>query len=155
MNEATLPFAVPPVVKTVTVRCPPERAFHLFTADIAAWWPLQRVHVAPDPVACIFERRPGGRIFERAKDGTETEWGRVEVWEPPHRLAFSWVAKLTEAEAQRVEILFTPDAAGTRVHLTHSGWEKVGARGADMRERYNNGWVLVFDQSYAAYANSA
>ena len=33
-------FPVPPVVKTVTVRAPPKRAFAVFADDFARWWPL-------------------------------------------------------------------------------------------------------------------
>ena len=30
-----------PIVKVVTVKAPPERAFARFTREIARWWPLQ------------------------------------------------------------------------------------------------------------------
>jgi len=148
------PFPVPPVVKTVTVRAAPERAFALF-ADIARWWPLARVHTGPDPVDCAIEPRIGGRVYERAADGRETLWGTVLAYEPPHRLAFSWLVQLSAEQEQRVEIRFMPDASGTRVELTHSGWEKLGDGAADRRERYNGGWVLVFEQCFADYANAA
>ena len=34
-------FTVPPVEKSVLVRCDPARAFAAFTAEIAQWWPMQ------------------------------------------------------------------------------------------------------------------
>jgi uncharacterized protein YndB with AHSA1/START domain len=149
------PFRVPPVVKTVIVRAAPERAFALFT-DIGRWWPLARAHTGPDPADCALERRVGGRIYERSADGRETAWGTVLAYEPPHRLAFSWiVGDLSPEQAQSVEIRFTPEADGTRVELAHSGWEKLGDAAAARRERYDRGWVLVFEQSFADYANSA
>jgi hypothetical protein len=43
------------IVKTVTVRAAPERAFALFASDFARWWPLARVHTGPDPVDCAIE----------------------------------------------------------------------------------------------------
>ena len=43
-------FPVPPIIKTVTVRAAPGRAFALFADDFARWWPLARTHTGPDPV---------------------------------------------------------------------------------------------------------
>jgi hypothetical protein len=77
------PFPVPPIVKTVTVRAAPARAFALFAGDFARWWPLSRVHTGPDPVDCAIEPRVGGRVFERAADGHETAWGTVLAYDPP------------------------------------------------------------------------
>ena len=149
-------FTVPPVVKSVTVRCPPETAFRHFTEGMGAWWPISGFHVAPDPETCIFEPRLGGRLFERAKNGVETAWGRVLVWEPPHRLAFSWEVSCSEAiQSPRVEVSFTRVPLGTEVKLVHSGWEHMGEAGARLRDRYNEGWVTVFERGYAAYANAA
>src|ERR1700746_2642391 len=48
-------FLVRPVVKTVTVRAAPSRAFALFADDFARWWPLAQVHTGPDPVSCAIE----------------------------------------------------------------------------------------------------
>jgi uncharacterized protein YndB with AHSA1/START domain len=154
MSERVAAFAVPPVVKSVTVRCPPEKAFRLFTADLARWWPLAGFHAAPDPESCRFEGFTGGRIYERSAAGGETVWGRVEAWEPPHRVAFSWAVWLSEDPCQHVSVAFTPVEAGTRVELTHQGWEHLGDRAATVRESYNQGWVTVFEQCYGGYANS-
>jgi hypothetical protein len=40
-------FPVPPIVKNVTVRAAPARAFAVFADDLARWWPLSRVHTGP------------------------------------------------------------------------------------------------------------
>jgi uncharacterized protein YndB with AHSA1/START domain len=141
-------FPVPPVVKTVTVPAAPERAFALF-ADIARWWPLAQFHTGPDPVDCTIEPRVGGRVFERAADGRETPWGTVLAYDPPHRLAFSWIVGLSAEHEQLVEIRFTAEDRGTRVELTHSGWEKLGDAAASLRERYDRGWATVFERCFA------
>ena len=149
-------FPVPPVVKAVTVHAPPERAFALFVDDIARWWPLTFAHTGPDPVDCAIEKRVGGRVFERAADGRETPWGTVLEYDPPRRLAFSWIVKLSAEHEQRVAVRFEPvDGGGTHVELTHSGWEKLGEAAADLRERYDRGWVAVFERGFGDYANSA
>ena len=154
-NAEVLGFAVPPVVKTVTVRCPVEAAFRRFAEDIAAWWPLDTHRLGPDPRGCAIEGRVGGRVFERDTGGAETLWGIVQLWEPPHRLAFTWQVNIAPEQAQRIEVTFTPVAEGTRVTLTHSGWEKLGAAGAARRDNYDKGWARVFEQRFADYANAA
>jgi len=151
-------FPVPPVVKAVVVRVPPARAFEFFTRDLAKWWPLAQFHTAPNPVDCMIEPRVGGRVFERAGDGLETLWGTVIAYEPPSRFAFSWiVGGLSPDEAQLVDISFTPDGTGTRVELTHSGWEKLGDAAAanSLRERYDRGWATLIERCFADYANAS
>ncbi|HEU0157580.1 MAG TPA: SRPBCC domain-containing protein [Stellaceae bacterium] len=149
-------FTVPPVVKAVSVRAAPARAFELFARDFGRWWPVARFHTGPDPVDCTLEQHVGGRVFERAADGTQTLWGTVVAYDPPHRLAFSWiVGGLAPDEAQLVEINFTPEGGGTRIELSHSGWEKLGERGKSLRERYEGGWATLIERCYADYADAA
>ena len=131
------------------------RAFALFADDLARWWPLSRVHTGPDPADCAIEPRVGGRVFERSADGRETAWGTVLAYDPPHRLAFSWIVELPAGLEQLVEIRFTAENRGARVELMHSGWEQLGDAAASLRERYNRGWGRVFERYFVDYANSA
>ena len=147
-------FTVPPVVKAVSVRAAPARAFELFARDLARWWPLAQFHTGPDPVDCAIDPRVGGRVFERAADGQETPWGTVLVYEPPDRLAFSWVIGLSAGQEQLIELRFSAEGSGTRVELTHSGWEKLGDAAAALRERYDRGWATLIERCYADYANA-
>jgi uncharacterized protein YndB with AHSA1/START domain len=148
-------FTVPPVVKAVSVRAAPARAFEFFACDLARWWPLAQFHTGPDPVGCAIEPRVGGRVFERAADGRETAWGRVVAYEPPRRLGFTWIIGLSAELAQLIELRFLPEGDGTRVELTHSGWEKLGDAAAALRERYDRGWATLIERCYADYANTA
>jgi len=148
-------FRVPPVVKVVTLRVAPARAFQLFAGELARWWPLAQFHTGPDPIDCAIEPQVGGRIYERSTDGSETMWGRVLAYEPPHRLAFSWLVGLSAEAEQRVEISFTAEGGGTRVELTHSGWEKLGEAAAALRDRYDSGWGTLIERCFAPYANAA
>jgi uncharacterized protein YndB with AHSA1/START domain len=148
-------FTVPPVVKTVTVRCPPERAFRAFTADLARWWPLAHFHIGAEPQACMLEGRPGGRIYERSANGVDSDWGKVTAWEPPHRLAFTWEVLLQGAQAQQIEVTFRAVDGGTEVRLVHSGWDALGPLAAERREQFDRGWVTVFEQAYRTFADAA
>jgi len=148
-------FRVPPVIKSATVKVQPARAFELFAGDLARWWPLAQFHTGPDPVDCKIEPQVGGRVFERAKDGKESVWGHVLAYEPPHRLSFSWLVGLSAEAEQLIDIRFTAEGGGTRVELTHSGWEKLGDAAAALRERYDTGWGMLIERCFADYANAA
>jgi uncharacterized protein YndB with AHSA1/START domain len=149
-------FTVPPVVKTITVRATPQRAFAAFVTDFARWWPLSSHHVgsAAAAVDCVIEPRAGGAVFERDAAGKETVWARVLAYEPPHRLAISWHAGKSPDVAQRLELRFTAENEGTRVELMHSGWEALGEAAQSVRDSYDRGWVKVFEQCYGEYTNA-
>lgn len=147
-------FTVPPIVKSVVIRAAPARAFELFAGELARWWPLTQFHTGPDPVGCAIEPRVGGRVFERAADGRETPWGTVTAYDPPDRLAFTWIVGLSADQAQQIDVRFTPEGGGTRVALTHSGWEKLGDAAASLRERYSQGWGTLVERFFAEYANA-
>ena len=55
----------------------------MWTSGIATWWPRDHTITKGPGVAVVLEGRVGGRIYERAPDGTEHEWGEVTVWQPP------------------------------------------------------------------------
>src|SRR5580658_2512586 len=155
---ATKSFSIEPVVKTITVACTPEEAFRYFTADFGMWWPRATHSVVAHasefkdkPVAVILEPRASGRIFERTRAGEEHIWGRVLAWQPPARVAFSFHPGRDDKEAQTVEVTFFPTPEGTRVVLTHSGWEKLSANAQQARDSYNQGWEGVFVTVYHEY----
>jgi len=152
--SAVAAFPIPPVVKTVTVRCAPDVAFRVFTADIGRWYPLAIYSVRP-AVDCALEPFVGGRLFEVDADGRETLWGSVTEWNPPHRLRLAWHARASEAEAQEIDISFRPVSGGTEVRLAHDGWERLQVEAAEWRDRYDGGWVEVFERRYKAFADRA
>jgi uncharacterized protein YndB with AHSA1/START domain len=131
-----------PLELRFTVECSPEHAFEVWATRTSLWWPHGH-SVSGDPgLTVTFEPRPGGRIFERTPDGAEHDWGEVLDWEPPHRLRYLWHLRFDRADATEVEIAFARDPAGdgTAVTITHRGWERLGAKGAERRERNRRGW---------------
>ena len=121
-----------------TVGCPPERAFALWAEETSRWWPHGHSVSGEPGLRVIFE--PGGRIYERAPDGTEHDWGEVLAWEPPHRLVYLWHLRFDRSDATEVEVTFTPHDQGTAVTIEHRGWERLGA---ERRERNRRGWASV------------
>lgn len=129
-----------PLDLSFVVRCRPETAFRLWTEAIGKWWPADHT-VSGDPAAVVFEGRVGGRVFERARDGSEHEWGRVTLWEPPARLGYTWYLGAESDDATDVRIGFRDGGGeGTVVEIQHQGWERLGTRAADRRERNRAGW---------------
>jgi uncharacterized protein YndB with AHSA1/START domain len=144
---------IEPIVVTVPLGCPPERAFAYFTRDIARWWPLAKYSVCGDRAAdVVFEPRSGGRLFETDRDGNVHVWGHVTEWNPPGRLRFSWHPGHEEAMAQWIEVTFAPNPKGTLVTLTHGGWEALGERAVATRATYAGGWLTVLGSLFADYA---
>lgn len=138
------PLVIEPVIKTVDVPLPVEKAFHLFTEGYARWWPIATHSVGlKRALSCTLETHVGGRIYETLDDGTHCEWGTVQIWEPPHRLVFTWHPGRPASTAQQVEILIQPAPGGSQLTLTHSGWEILGAQALETRQAYQIGWDPV------------
>ena len=132
-----------PLTLTFEVACPVDHAFRTWTADIARWWPRSHSVTAADGLEVVLEPRAGGRIFERTPAGDEHDWGEVLAWEPPHRLTYLWHLRFDRADATEVEITFTAAGAGTRVHIEHRGWERLGSVAEERRDRNRRGWASV------------
>lgn len=152
MTNQSLNVEITPVEKTVQVPLSAEDAFQLFTQGLDTWWPL-KTHSMGEEAAetAVFERRAGGRIYEIQKDGTRVEWGTVTAWEPPKRVVFTWHPGRGSETAQEVEVRFSKQGDDTQVQLIHRGWERLGEKGKDTRENYNQGWDTVLG-SYVSQA---
>lgn len=154
MTDTVTAFTIPPVVKTVTVRCAPATAFRVFTSEIGRWWPLADFSMGA-ATDCHFEPFAGGRLYQVDQSGAETTWGQVLAWDPPHAMAFSWQVQCSPDEAQQIDVTFRPVDGGTEVKLVHAGWDKLKTGGAERRQSYDGGWVAVFEQRFKAYADAA
>ena len=131
-----------PLVVEVDVAAEPEHAFALWVERTALWWPAGHTH-SGDPAAIVFEPRPGGRIFERAGDGTEHPWGEVVAVVRPRLIRYWWHLFFERAEATLVEVTFEPTGAGTRVRLIQTGWGGLGDQGPVRRDRTGQAWAHI------------
>jgi uncharacterized protein YndB with AHSA1/START domain len=135
---------IAPVRKSLRVECTPERAFEVFTAEVAGWWPAKTHSIHHEAVTdVVIEPREGGEMYEVAEGGKRELWGRVTTWEPPRRLVVSWAVNPDRAAPTEFEVTFTPEGDGTRVELEHRQWERAGEGAAEMRDNYDSGWELV------------
>lgn len=144
---------IEPVVKEIWVGAGVEDAFRRFTGEIADWWPTEQHSVSGEACRDVrFEGSVGGRILEEADDGQVHPWGTVTAWEPPGRVVFTWHPGREPDTAQSVEVEFSAQDGGTRVRLTHTGWERFGDSAAEMRGEYDTGWTFVLSRYAGATA---
>ena len=156
MNEDQLAHTVKlePVRKQLTVNLSTEDAFELFTAGMGKWWPLLTHSVGKEQAeTCFLEGWVGGRIIEVLKDGSQSEWGRVLLWEPFHKVSFSWYPGRAPDPAQEVTVTFRESSGGTLVELVHVGWETLGNVGQARRDGYVTGWDFVLAKYILEAAN--
>lgn len=133
-----------PVHKQLKVGLSAEQSFRLFTEGIHKWWPLPTHSVGEQQAeSCYFEGWVGGRIMEVLKDGSESEWGKVLVWNPYESVKFHWYPGRTPDTAQEVTVTFRAIEGGTLVDLLHEGWETLGERAQATRAGYDSGWDFV------------
>jgi uncharacterized protein YndB with AHSA1/START domain len=132
-----------PLELDFTVACPPEHAFEVWAQRTSLWWPHGHSVSGEPGLTVTFEPRAGGRIFERTPEGAEHDWGEVLVWDPPHRLVYLWHLRFDRADATEVEVSFAAAGGATAVSIVHRGWERLGARGPERRERNRKGWAGV------------
>ena len=138
---------------SVTVTVPPPLAFELFTVQIDRWWRRGPKYRARGDAGFIhIEPQVGGRLFESVDgaDGASVfEVGRVQVWDPPRRLSFTWrAANFAEHEVTQVEVEFAAAATGTVVTVTHRGLSGLhaghparhGLQGADFSRMIGLWW---------------
>jgi uncharacterized protein YndB with AHSA1/START domain len=142
---------IEPLRMSFDVGCSVGHAFATWTSAIDAWWPVDHTVTGEPGLLIVLEPRVGGRIYERADGGIEHDWGEVTIWEPPSRLGYSWHLRRDRADATDVEIRFAQRGPRvTRIEIEHTGWERLGAKGEDWRDRNHHGWDTLLPHYLAA-----
>lgn len=149
---------VDPIRLSRAVPVDPAHAFDVFAGAMAQWWPPEYTWAGEALEWIGMEPRVGGPCFERGPHGFRCDFGRVLLWQPPHRLVFTWqigadrVPVPDPARAGEVEVGFhAAEGGGTRVELEHRGFDRHGEAGAAYREAMASpqGWPLLLER-YAA-----
>jgi uncharacterized protein YndB with AHSA1/START domain len=143
---------IAPVRKNIRVSANQAHAFDVFTAGIGRWWP-RNMTIGKSPMnMAVMEPRLGGRWYELAEDGSQTDVGRILVWDPPQRLVISWDInsnwKPDLTVSSEVEVRFIADGPNaTRVELEHRNLDRLGPEGgASMRKAVDGGWPGLLEQ---------
>jgi uncharacterized protein YndB with AHSA1/START domain len=137
------------VVTEIQIAVPPERVFQALTdeRELIRWF--------NDPSCPVkfwqMDARPGGHYSYATEKGTvvvngvnEFEChGEILEFDPPRLLVYTWYGNWHVNKSLRTVVRWelTPDAAGTRVKVTHSGLTQEDAA----RKDYSIGWAGVLD----------
>ncbi|MDR2983820.1 MAG: SRPBCC family protein [Nocardiopsaceae bacterium] len=148
MSQST----ITPVRHSVTVQISALRAFTLFTEGFNTWWIGHHIGEA-EMAEAVIEPRVDGRWYERGVDGTECDWGKVLVYEPPNRLAMTWQLDCDFkydpdlSHASEVDVQFTESGGQTTVTLEHKYIERHGAGAEGVYEGVSGsgGWPGILD----------
>jgi uncharacterized protein YndB with AHSA1/START domain len=142
----------------IVVEVPIERAFHVFTERFDQIKPREHNLLGAAIAQSVFEPKVGGRVYDRAVDGSECQWGRVLAYEPPNRIVFTWdisprwQIETDPTRSSEVELRFVAESdRRTRVELEHRHLERHGEGWPGLAEgvRGDQGWPLYL-QRYAA-----
>lgn len=141
-----------PVRQSVHVDCPIEDVFRLFTEGFGEWWPLASYSLTgAEAKECELEPWTGGRVLERTASGEEHEWGSILAWDPPERLRLSWYPGGEEDRSQTVDVEFAVEAKGTRVTVTHTGWETTGTAVCSLSGDCAGMWSAILRNYFAVF----
>ncbi|MGW4330470.1 SRPBCC family protein [Nocardia sp. NPDC004573] len=148
----TTPMPLAALHGTASVRLPLQKAFAFFTESFGNWWPPAYHIGEADMAEAILEPRVGGRWFERGVDGSECDWGRVLVWDPPHRIVVTWQINghwqydPDPTRASEIEVRFTAESPEqTALTLEHRHLDRL-IEGKAMRDTIverGGGWSTV------------
>jgi uncharacterized protein YndB with AHSA1/START domain len=149
--------AIANVKAGVTVKVSQAKAFEIFTQQYGRWVPDGQYLSPQRPVAVVIEPKKDGRIFERAQDGAEADWGRVRAFESPSRFVYGWHLNTSwqfvadPGQASEVEVRFMPEGpTTTRIELEHRHFDRhgEGAEGLRAAVASDGGWPLTL-QAFA------
>jgi uncharacterized protein YndB with AHSA1/START domain len=143
------------VRREIVVDAPIARAFATFVERFGDFKPKEHNLLGAPITSTTFEPQVGGRIFDRAEDGSECHWARVLAYDPPDRVVFSWdispywQVETDPSHASEVEVRFvaeTPDR--TRVELEHRNIDRHGPGWEGVRDGVEGdaGWPLYLDR---------
>lgn len=125
--------------KEIHVNVPVERAFEVFTAGLQDWWPIETHSMLKGVVSVDWQL--GGLVVETAGE-QRCEWADVLEYDPPSAFRLRWRVNL-EKPPTELKVAFFADGGGTRVELTHAGWESFADRADEEFQGYTSGWDIV------------
>ena len=150
------------VRKELVVQATIDRAFAVFTERFGDFKPREHNLLDAPITETVFEGHVGGYIIDRGSDGSECRWARILVFEPPHRVVFSWdispqwQVQVDPERASEVEVRFIAESEQrTRVELEHRHLERHGPSWESVSTGVDgeNGWPLYLAR-YAALFGS-
>ena len=131
-----------PLELRFTVACSPEHAFDVWARQISLWWPPGHSVSAAPRLTVTFEPLPGWAHLRAHAGGRRARVGRGPRVGAAHRLGLPLApcASTAATPPRSISRSRQAEAGGTTVTIVHRGWERVGAKGPERRERNRRGW---------------
>ena len=138
------------VISEIHIDAPAERVFQALIdpRQVMQWWTSD---VCPIE-SFTMEAKAGGRwTYDTVKTGFDMNGvtkfhceGEVLEYDPPRRLAYSWIANWHDDKSVRTVVRWelTPTSRGTDVKITHAGLSTLPVA----RKDYSGGWTGVAEQ---------
>ena len=139
-----------PITKSLVVDTDPHTAFRTWVEEIDSWWPKSHSRSRDPRSKVVIEAKVGGRLYERAPDGTESEFGSVLMYDPPRRLIYHWFLGASAKQPTVVTINFESVPDGTRIQVEH----RPGEVGVDDWNRTKDGYARAWEEVLRCYNNT-
>lgn len=138
---------IEPIRHEFTVPVSPGDAFDLFAGG--RWWDPAYTADPETFAGLTIGPGVGGAVVEHHRDGRSVTWGRVTVWEPGHRLAYTSTLAQSLDPPSEISVTFEPgepgDSGGTNgaaVSFEHGGWTET-----NIQERSKFGdWPVILER---------
>ena len=75
------------------------------------------------------------------------------AWNAPEHLRLSWHPGGREDQGQTVDVEFAVEAKGTRVTVTHTGWETPGVAVCSLQENYAAMWSAILGNYFSRFVS--
>ena len=137
------------IVSEIFIAAPPERVFQALIdpQQVRQWWTSEE---CPIESFALEARLGGGWCYDTSHSTLTVNGvskfhceGEVLEFDPPRRLAYSWIANWHDQPSQRTVVrweLFR-SGNGTRLKVTHSGLAAL----PNARKDYRGGWPGVVE----------
>lgn len=127
------------LVKTVFLKAPRAHVWRFLTeADkLALWFQLGEADLKPGGDYATLTNSYG-------KEGERVISGKVLEMIPPERLVHTFTHKMLNGVETKCVWELAEFEGGTKLTLTHSGWEKVGEGAFAIAANHDSGWDEFF-----------
>jgi len=135
-----------------------EKTFEAFVEQFSNWWPKAYTWSGSDLQTIQIEARVNGKCFETGPFDFRLDWGRVLLFKPSEKVAFTWQISPTRIpepnpdKASEVHIFFVAKGLSTVLKLEHNNFSNHGEGWKEYFEAMQSeqGWAFILQQ-FKAY----
>lgn len=143
------------IKKELKVNAELEKAFYTFVKDFSKWYPVEYTWSQNVLEDIVIEGKEGGKCYETGPFKFRLDWGRVLIYEPPNRIAFTWqisfdrVPEPNPVKSSEVDIkFFEENEYLTRIKFEHRNFIHHGDDAEKYRKAMDSpeGWDYILQR---------